>query len=103
MAIKTYRPTTQTLRYRTTLSSADLTTDRPHKPLTEPKQRQGGRRNSGDVTMRFRGGGQQAKPALGRFKREKAGHPGEVNSVGLGPHRSGAHCAVAYGDGEKRY
>ena len=56
MPIKTYRPTTQTLRYRTTLSSADLTTTSPHKPLLEAKQRSGGRRNSGDITLWHRGG-----------------------------------------------
>ncbi|HEY8670624.1 MAG TPA: 50S ribosomal protein L2, partial [Terriglobales bacterium] len=80
MAIKTYRPTTQTLRYRTTLSSADLTTDRPHKPLTEPKKRQGGRRNSGDMTMRFRGGGHKRKLRLIDFKRDKTGIPATVAS-----------------------
>src|SRR6266513_1091121 len=57
MPIKTYRPTTQTLRYRTTLVNDDITTKHPHKPLVEPKQRTGGRRNSGDITMRFIGGG----------------------------------------------
>jgi large subunit ribosomal protein L2 len=46
MAIKTYRPTTQTLRYRTTLVNDDITTNKPHKPLVEPKLKTGGRRNS---------------------------------------------------------
>ena len=46
MPIKTYRPTTQTLRYRTTLVNDDITSTQPHKPLLEPKPRTGGRRNS---------------------------------------------------------
>ena len=103
MAIKTYRPTTQTLRYRTTLSSADLTTDRPHKPLTEPKQRQGGRRNSGDVTMRFRGGGHKRKLRLVDFKRDKTGIPATVISIEYDPNRSARIALIAYADGEKRY
>jgi ribosomal protein L2 len=37
MAIKTYRPTTQTLRYRTSVSTDDITTSKPHKPLVEGK------------------------------------------------------------------
>ena len=41
MAIKTYRPTTQTLRYRTTIVNDDITTQHPHKPLIEKKQRTG--------------------------------------------------------------
>ena len=56
MAIKTYRPTTQTLRYRTSVTTDDITSSKPHKPLVEGKIRTGGRRNSGDTTMRFRGG-----------------------------------------------
>jgi len=54
MAIKTYRPTTQTLRYRTSVTTDDITSSKPHKPLVEGKIRSGGRRNSGDTTMRFR-------------------------------------------------
>jgi hypothetical protein len=103
MAIKTYRPTTQTLRYRTTLSSADLTTDRPHKPLTEPKHRQGGRRNSGDTTMRFRGGGHKRKLRLIDFKRDKTGIPATVVSIEYDPNRSARIALLAYADGEKRY
>ena len=103
MAIKTYRPTTQTLRYRTTLSSADLTTDRPHKPLTEPKYRQGGRRNSGDTTMRFRGGGHKRKLRLIDFKRDKTGIPATVISIEYDPNRSSRIALLAYADGEKRY
>jgi large subunit ribosomal protein L2 len=103
MAIKTYRPTTQTLRYRTTLSSEDLTTDRPHKPLTEPKYRQGGRRNSGDTTVRFRGGGHKRKLRLVDFKREKTGIPATVVSIEYDPNRSARIALLAYADGEKRY
>src|SRR5216110_1239111 len=103
MAIKTYRPTTQTLRYRTTLSSADLTTDRPHKPLTEPKYRQGGRRNSGDTTMRFRGGVHKRKLRLIDFKRDKTGIPATVASIEYDPNRSARIALLAYADGEKRY
>src|SRR5436309_3946668 len=103
MAIKTYRPTTQTLRYRTTLSSADLTTDRPYKPLTEPKQRQGGRRNSGDITMRFRGGGHKRKLRIVDFKREKTGIPATVATIEYDPNRSARIALLNYADGEKRY
>src|SRR5437764_14752491 len=103
MAIKTYRPTTQTLRYRTTLSSADLTTDRPHKPLTEPKYRQGGRRNSGDTTMRFRGGGHKRKLRLIDFKRDKTGIPATVVSIEYDPNRSARIALLSYADGEFRY
>src|SRR5256885_6378931 len=103
MAIKTYSPTPQTLRYRPPLSSADLTPDRPHKPLTEPKYRQGGRRNSGDTTMRFRGGGHKRKLRLIDFKRDKTGIPATVVSIEYDPNRSSRIALLAYADGEKRY
>ena len=103
MAIKTYRPTTQTLRYRTTLVNDDLTTNKPYKPLVEPKQKTGGRRNSGDTTSRFRGGGNKKKLRLIDFKRDKAGIPATVISIEYDPNRSARIALLAYADGEKRY
>jgi large subunit ribosomal protein L2 len=103
MAIKTYRPTTQTLRYRTTLVNDDLTTDRPHKPLVEYKSKTGGRRNSGDITSRFRGGGNKRKLRIIDFKRDKIGIPAKVVSIEYDPNRSARIALLAYADGEKRY
>src|SRR5208283_1217448 len=81
MPIKTYRPTTQTLRYRTTIVNDDITTKHPHKPLVEPKQRTGGRRNSGNITMRFIGGGHKRQLRLIDFKRDKTGIPCTVATI----------------------
>ena len=78
MAIKTYRPTTQTLRYRTTIVNDDITSKHPHKPLVEPKKRTGGRRNSGDITIWHRGGGHKRKLRIIDFKRDKTGIPATV-------------------------
>ena len=103
MAIKTYRPTTQTLRYRTTIVNDDITSTRPHKPLLEPKQRTGGRRNSGDTTMRFIGGGHKKKLRIIDFKRDKTGIPATVVSIEYDPNRSPRIALLAYADGEKRY
>src|SRR6185369_14793684 len=103
MAIKTYRPTTQTLRYRTTLVNDDLTTSKPHKPLLEPKTRTGGRRNSGNITSRFRGGGNKRKMRLIDFKRDKQGIPATVISIEYDPNRSARIALLSYADGEKRY
>src|SRR5881296_2216177 len=103
MAIKTYRPTTQTLRYRTTLSSEDITSTRPYKPLLEPKQRTGGRRNSGDTTMWHRGGGHKRKLRIVDFKRDKTGIPATVASIEYDPNRSARIALISYLDGDKRY
>src|SRR6266403_4923736 len=103
MAIKTYRPTTQTLRYQTTLVNDDITTNKPHKPLVEPKLKTGGRRNSGQITSRFRGGGNKRKLRIIDFKRDKPGIPATVISIEYDPNRSSRIALLAYADGEKRY
>src|SRR5512132_581162 len=103
MAIKTYRPTTQTLRYQTTLVNDDITTSKPHKPLLEPKLKTGGRRNSGDITSRFRGGGNKRKLRLIDFKRDKTGIPATVISIEYDPNRSARIALLSYADGEKPY
>jgi large subunit ribosomal protein L2 len=103
MAIKTYRPTTQTLRYRTTIVNDDITTQHPHKPLVEPKQRTGGRRNSGDITIWHRGGGHKRKLRIIDFKRDKTGIPATVTTIEYDPNRSSRIALLAYADGEKRY
>ena len=103
MPIKTYRPTTQTLRFRTTIVNDDITTKEPYKPLLEPKQRTGGRRNSGDITMRFIGGGHKRKLRIIDFKRDKAGIPATVETIEYDPNRSSRIALLAYADGEKRY
>jgi large subunit ribosomal protein L2 len=103
MAIKTYRPTTQTLRYRTTLVNDDITTKQPYKLLLEPKKRTGGRRNSGDTTMRFKGGGHKRKLRIIDFKRDKTGIPAVVSTIEYDPNRSSRIALLSYADGEKRY
>src|ERR1700741_663774 len=103
MAIKTYRPTTQTLRYRTTIVNDDITTKHPHKPLVEPKQRTGGRRNGGDITIWHRGGGHKRKLRSIDFKRDKSGVPATVVSIEYDPNRSARIALLAYADGDKRY
>src|SRR3954451_14045418 len=103
MAIKTYRPITPTQRFKTTLVNQELTTDRPHKALLEPKKRSGGRRNSGDTTSRFIGGGHKQQYRVIDFKRDKSGIPATVASIEYDPNRSARIALLNYADGEKRY
>src|SRR6202161_901586 len=103
MAIKTYRPVTPTRRFTTSTVNDDLTTNRPYKPLTEPKQRTNGRRNSGDLTIWHRGGGHKRKLRIIDFKRDKFGIPATVASIEYDPNRSARIALLNYADGEKRY
>jgi large subunit ribosomal protein L2 len=103
MAIKTYRPITPTLRFQTSLVNDDITTNEPHKPLLVTRQRTGGRRNSGDLTMRHHGGGHKKQLRLIDFKRDKYGVPGTVATIEYDPNRSSRIALIHYVDGEKRY
>jgi large subunit ribosomal protein L2 len=103
MAIKTFRPVTPTLRFKTALVNDEITTNRPHKPLTEPKKGSGGRRNSGDQTIWHRGGGHKRKIRIIDFKRDKAGITATVASIEYDPNRSANIALLNYADGEKRY
>src|SRR3954468_15859143 len=103
MAIKTYRPITPTLRFKTTLVNDEITTNRPHKALLEPKKRTGGRRNSGDTTSRFIGGGHKQQYRVIDFKRDKGAFPATVASIEYDPNRSARIALLNYADGEKRY
>ena len=103
MAIKTYRPITPTLRFKTSLVNDDITTNEPHKPLLVTRQRTGGRRNSGDLTIRHHGGGHKKQIRLIDFKRDKTGVPGTVATIEYDPNRSSRIALVHYLDGEKRY
>src|SRR6201982_3901367 len=103
MAIKTYRPTTQTLRYQTTLVNDDITTNKPHKPLVEPKQKTGGRGKPRGNNHRVPCGGNKRKLRLIDFKRDKTGIPATVISIEYDPNRSARIALLSYADGEKRY
>jgi len=103
MGIKTYRPITPSLRFKTTLTNYELTTNKPHKPLTSIKLRTGGRRNAGDITIWHRGGGHKRKLRDIDFKRDKNGVPATVVSIEYDPNRSARIALISYADGEKRY
>jgi len=103
MGIKTYRPVTPSLRFKTTLTNEEITSDRPYKPLTKIKLRTGGRRNAGDITIWHRGGGHKRKVRVIDFRRDKAGIPAKVVSIEYDPNRSARIALLSYADGDKRY
>jgi large subunit ribosomal protein L2 len=103
MGIKQMKPTTAGTRQMTRADFAELTTDRPHKALTEGKPSTGARNSRGHITTRFRGGGHKRRYRIIDFKRDKHGVPGKVVSIEYDPNRSARIALVQYADGEKRY
>ncbi|HUE00562.1 MAG TPA: 50S ribosomal protein L2 [Bryobacteraceae bacterium] len=103
MPIKSYRPTTSTRRFQTTVSREDITRERPEKSLREAKKGTGGRNSTGRVTSRFIGGGHKQAYRLVDFKRDKPGVPAVVAAIEYDPNRSARLALLHYADGEKRY
>ena len=103
MPIKTFRPKTPTQRYKTVLHNPRRTSEEPYAPLLRPKKRISGRNNSGQITVRHRGGGHKRHYRLVDFKRDKVGIPGEVETIEYDPNRTCDIALVKYRDGERRY
>src|SRR5438067_10015122 len=104
MAIKTFRPTTHSLRFKTVIDyKQDLTTDEPFKPLLDRKNRINGRNNYGQLTVRHRGGGNKKHYRIIDFRRDKTGIPAKVETIEYDPNRSAFIALLAYADGERRY
>ena len=104
MAVKKFRPTTPTLRYKTVNSFEELTRSKPEKSLLAAAVgKSGGRNNQGRMTMRRRGGGHKRRYRVIDFKRTKLGVPGRVAEIEYDPNRSAFIALVVYADGDKRY
>ena len=103
MALKSYRPITPTLRYKTTSSFDQITTDEPFKPLTVSLRRPSGRNNNGHITVRHRGGGHKQYYRIIDFKRNKRDMVGVIETIEYDPNRTCYIALVMYPDGERRY
>ncbi|HMD67497.1 MAG TPA: 50S ribosomal protein L2 [Chitinivibrionales bacterium] len=103
MALKTFRPLTPVLRYKTSIVYSQLTTDAPYTPLCVSKKRMGGRNADGHMTVRHRGGGSKKYYRIIDFKRNKRDIPGIVETIEYDPNRTCFIALVKYADGERRY
>tara|TARA_B100001123_G_scaffold75518_1_gene85258 strand:+ start:816 stop:1643 length:828 start_codon:yes stop_codon:yes gene_type:complete len=103
MAVKSFRPITPGLRFKTVSSFEEITKSRPEKSLIESNKKSGGRNNRGRITSRRRGGGHKRFYRKLDFKRDKSGVPATVHSVEYDPNRSARIALLNYVDGEKRY
>ena len=81
----------------------EITTEHPHRPLTETLKKSGGRNNTGEVTMWWRGGGHKRLYRIIDFKRDKKNVPGKVSTIEYDPNRSARIALLHYADGAKSY
>ena len=107
MALKTFKPTTPSLRYKTVADFSVLTPkkDQPSKPrsLVTALTKTGGRNQFGKMTVRHIGGGHKRKYRVVDFGRQKTEIPAKVISLEYDPNRTAYIALIAYADGEKAY
>src|SRR5436305_11704744 len=103
MALKSFRPLTPTLRFKTLPAFDEITKWSPEKRLVEPKKRSGGRNAHGRLTSRHIGGGHKQKYRKVDFKRRKRGVAAEVMAIEYDPNRSARIALIKYTDGELSY
>jgi large subunit ribosomal protein L2 len=107
MAVKSFKPTTPTLRYKTVADFTVLTkkSELPSRPkkLTKAKSKSGGRNVYGRTTVRYIGGGHKQALRVIDFKRAKEGVPGTVASIEYDPNRTAWLALVSYADGDKQF
>ena len=103
MALKTFRPLTPALRFKSLPAFDEITKGKPEKSLLSPKKRSGGRNTHGRLTSRHIGGGHKQKYRKVDFKRRKRGITAEVVGIEYDPNRSARIALIKYADGELSY
>lgn len=103
MALIKFKPTSPGRRFGNVPDFSELTTDRPYKPLTEPKKRTGGRNNHGHTTDRKKSGGHKRRLRIIDFCRLRHNLTAQVLSIEYDPNRSARIALIQYSDGEKSY
>jgi large subunit ribosomal protein L2 len=103
MPLKTYRPLTETQRYKQTLDFSEITTNEPYKPLTFGLREKAGRNNRGIITMRRRGSGHKRLLRIVDFKRARPGMNAVVETIEYDPNRSANIALIRYIDGQRAY
>ncbi len=103
MGIKSFKPTTSSLRQRTGLNFEELTAAKPYRALLGPLPQSGGRDAKGHISIRHRGGKHKRLYRIIDFKRDKMDVPGVVESIEYDPNRSAFISLIKYKDGDRRY
>jgi large subunit ribosomal protein L2 len=104
MGIKSYKPTTPTLRYKQISTKEEVTAEKPYKPLTVGIKRSSGRDNQGHISSRRRGGGHKKRYRIIDFKRKEwFGVPCKVETIEYDPNRSAYIALVKYANGSRAY
>lgn len=103
MAVKVYKPTTPGRRKASVEDFSDITKKSPERSLTKMISRKAGRNNTGQITVRHRGGGAKRLYRMVDFARTKYDVPAEVIAIEYDPYRGPRIALIQYEDGQKSY
>lgn len=103
MALKTFKPRSQGMRFRVASTFEEITEKKPVKSLTRAVRKTAGRNNSGKITVRHHGGGVKRRYRIIDFRRVKDGVEATVLAIAYDPNRSANLALLEYADGAKTY
>ena len=103
MAVRKFKPVTPGQRNKVISTFEEITAKKPQKSLCEPLKSSGGRNNTGQMTVRYIGGGHKRMYRIIDFRRAKDECTATVLTIEYDPNRSARIALVQYEDGEKRY
>ncbi|MCI0630973.1 MAG: 50S ribosomal protein L2 [Phycisphaerales bacterium] len=103
MAIRIYKPVTNSRRNSSVNLHEEVTKRTPEKSLLAPLKSTGGRNVQGKVTTRGMGGGHKRRYRVIDFRRTKDDMPAKVVGIEYDPNRTCHIALLEYQDGERRY
>ena len=103
MALKTFKPRSQGMRFRVASTREEITEKKPFKPLTKAIRKKAGRDSAGHISVRHRGGGVKRRYRIVDFLRNRDGMEATVEAIAYDPNRSANLALIAYEDGVKAY
>ncbi len=103
MALKKYKPVTNSMRQLVRVDRSELWKGKPVKTLTEGLKKTGGRNNKGRITTRHIGGGHARRYRIIDFKRRKFNIEAVVERLEYDPNRTAYIALVKYKDGVQAY
>jgi len=103
MALKLYKPTTQSRRKMSVTDYSILSKKSPDKSLLRVLKKHAGRDDKGRISVRHQGGGSKRKYRIISSLSERLDTPAKVTSVEYDPNRSAFIALIQYKDGVKAY
>ena len=101
--MKKYKPNSPGLRRRQIVDYSNLKKATSNKRLTKSLKTKSGRNNTGQLTVRHRGGGSKRKYRVINFRSNLDKVIGKVISIEYDPYRTAYIALISFSNGQKQY